>query len=86
MTVHDISSFMTWFITEVVKIFTSFFNILDNIQFAGTSLLKICIVVMILGALLPVVLTLSHSVNTFTSISEKRQRNSEKAKRKGGNE
>lgn len=81
---NDITSFMTWFVSEVVKIFTSFFNILDGITFAGTSLLKVSITILILSALLPVVLTLSHSVNTFTSISEKRERNAEKAKRKKG--
>lgn len=83
---HDISNFMTWFIGEVVKIFTSFFNILDSIQFSGTSLLKICIVVLIFSALFPVILTLSQSVSTFTSISEKRHRNAEKAKRKDDKE
>lgn len=77
---NDISNFMSWFIGQVVSMFGSIFNILDSITFSGTSLLKFILVIVILSALLPVVLTLSQSVNTFTSISEKRQRNSERAK------
>lgn len=77
---NDISNFMSWFIGQVVSMFGSIFNILDSITFSGTSLLKFILVIVILSALLPVVLTLSQSVNTFTSISEKRQRNSERSK------
>lgn len=77
---NDISNFMSWFIGQVVSMFGSIFNILDSITFSGTSFLKFILVIVILSALLPVVLTLSQSVNTFTSISEKRQRNSERVK------
>lgn len=58
---NDISGFMVWFINQVVSIFSSCFNLLDSITFAGTSLLKVLITILILIPLLSVVLTLFHN-------------------------
>lgn len=60
----DISSFMSWFINQVISIFTKCFNILDNITFGGTSLLKVLVTIMILIPLLSVVLTLFYNASS----------------------
>lgn len=54
----DITNFMTWFINQVVDIFTFVYSTLNDITFMGTSLLKVILTIGILGALLPVILTL----------------------------
>lgn len=54
----DITNFMTWFINQVVNIFTFAYSTLNDITFMGTSLLKVILTIGILGALLPVILTL----------------------------
>lgn len=75
----DISNFMSWFISQVLSIFTKCYTILDNIQFAGTSLLKVIVTILILVPLLGVILTLSQSVSVVGQkserIREKRERN-----------
>ena len=67
----DITNFMTWFINQVVNIFTWCFNLLDSITFAGTSLLRIIVTIMVLVPLLGVVLTISRDVSVIGSKSEK---------------
>lgn len=57
----DITNFMEWFIGQVVNMFTSIYNTLDNITFMGTSLLKVSLTIMILGALLTTLLTIANS-------------------------
>lgn len=57
----DITEFMTWFINEIIKLFTGIFNLINNITFAGTSLLKVIITIGILGALIPIILTIAPS-------------------------
>lgn len=57
----DITNFMTWFLSEVVKIFTFVFSTLDNITFMGTSLLNVILTIVILSALLPILLTIARS-------------------------
>lgn len=74
----DITNFMTWFISQIVKMFSWFFGILDNFKFAGTSLLSVIIVIMIFSALLPVLLTISKSVNFIGSRSERVERSNKK--------
>lgn len=64
----DITEFITWFINQVIYIIGEAFTLLDNIQIAGTSLLKIMIVIFIIGTILPVLLTLTKGI-TETSIS-----------------
>lgn len=53
----DISTFMTWFLNQVINIFTYTYNTLNSITFMGTSLLKVILTITILGAMLPVLLT-----------------------------
>lgn len=76
----DISTFMTWFLNQVVRIFTFTFTTLDSITFMGTSLLKVILTITILGALLPVLLTV---VQTQGVKAEKRAyRNSRREAKK----
>lgn len=67
----DITDFMAWFVSQVVSIFTKMFNILDNITFAGTSLLKVMLTISILSALLPVLLTIVNNPGKLGSKSER---------------
>lgn len=64
----DITNFMTWFLNQVIRIFTYSYNTLDRITFMGTSLLKVSLTIVILGTLLPVLLTI---VNTQGIKAEK---------------
>lgn len=68
---NDISDFISWFIGQVVDMFGETYSILDSITFAGTSLLKVLLTILILGSLLGVILTFSKSVNFVGSRSEK---------------
>lgn len=77
----DITVFMEDFVDIVITIFSSCFQILDNITFAGTSLLRVSIGIMILGAVLPVLLTIAKSIGSGTArniISERSKRNDNK--------
>lgn len=80
----DISNFITWFINEIITMFTSLFNILNNITFANTSLLKVIITIGILGALIPVILTIAPSgmYNRGESAGKDIKREREKEKRR----
>ncbi len=75
----DITNFMTWFIEQVVDMFTSIFTILDSIEFLGTSLLKVILTILILTSLLSVVLTIGKSSSVVASradkVKTKRERN-----------
>ena len=44
---NDISDFMSWFIGQVVDMFGEIYSILDSITFAGTSLLKVLLTILI---------------------------------------
>lgn len=68
---YDISTFMTWFLSQVLSIFTFVFSTLNSIEFMGTSLLKVLLTITIIGALLPVLLTV---VNTQGIKAERRSR------------
>lgn len=59
----DISSFMSWFIQQVVRIFTYTYTTLNNITFAGTSLLKVIIFINIIIPFLYLVITIPISPN-----------------------
>ena len=74
----DITSFLSWFLDQILNIFTQIFNILDSIKFFGTSLLYFIITIIILGALVEVVLTLSKSTNFIASKAEKVKQRKEK--------
>lgn len=69
---HDITDFMTWFINQVITIITKAFNILDSIQFAGTSILRVLLVILFFSAVLPVILTI---VNSGVSTADKLYKN-----------
>ena len=77
----DISGFMSWFVNQVITIFTKCFNIMDNIQFGGTSLLKVMITIAILVPLLSVILTISQSVSVIGQKSERIREKRERAKK-----
>lgn len=67
----DISAFITWFIAQVISMFTWIYNILNSITFAGTSLLKVIVTITILVPLLGVVLTLSLNPSVMSHRSER---------------
>ena len=71
----DITYFMEWFIEQIARIFTWAFNLLDSITFSGTSLLGILITITILGAILPVLLTLATSGVKIKTGKEKYHKN-----------
>lgn len=77
----DISSFMSWFVNQVITIFTKCFNIMDNLQFGGTSLLKVIITIVILVPLLSVILTISQSVSVIGQKSERIREKRERTKK-----
>lgn len=66
----DITEFMTWWLSQVLQLFTKIFNLLDSIQFMGTSLLKVILTILILTVLIPVILTISKSTNFIGSKAE----------------
>ena len=67
----DITEFMTWWLSQVLQLFTKIFNLLDSIQFMGTSLLKVILTILILSVLIPVILTISKSTNFVGSKADK---------------
>lgn len=75
----DITNFMTWFLSEIVDMFTKIFNILDGITFFGTSLLRVIVVITILVPLLSVVLTISNSTSVIGSRYEKVKKSKERS-------
>lgn len=74
----DITNFMAWFVNQVINMFSWFFNILDSIQFAGTSVLRVLITIAILVPLVGVFLTLSKNVNVIAQRSERIRENEKK--------
>lgn len=54
----DISTFMSWFVSQVVNIFTYTFTTLNNITFGGTSLLKIIVFINIIVPFLYIIITI----------------------------
>ena len=67
----DITESMTWWLSQVLQLFTKIFNLLDSIQFMGTSLLRVIVTILILSVLIPVILTISRSTNFVGSKAEK---------------
>lgn len=67
----DITNFMTWFIDQVVSLFTSIFDLLASISFMGTNLLMVIVTITILVPLLNVVLTISKNNSVTSSRREK---------------
>ena len=76
---NDITEFMTWFLDEIINLFTQIFNILDSITFMGTSLLRVLLFILILGSLIGVILTIGKSVSTNLSKSQRSERVKERS-------
>ena len=79
----DITYFFTWFIDQVVNIFTKVYSTLDSITFMGTSLLRVSVTIMILIPLLQVVLTISKNTSV---VGERVEKVKESRKEKNKNE
>lgn len=75
----DITNFMTWFINQVVNMFTWIYSTLSSIKFMGTNLLQFSVTLMILIPLIGVVLTISSNVGF---VRAERVRESRKDKNK----
>ena len=75
----DISNFMTWFINQVINMFTEIFNTLDSFKFLGTSLLGVIVTIVVLIPLLNIVLTISKSTNFIGSKSEQVKKSKERS-------
>lgn len=78
---NDITDFMTWFVASVVDMFSELFSILDSITFAGTSLLRVILTILILGSLVGVILTIGQTVSTNLAKSERSDRVNERSKK-----
>lgn len=78
----DISYFMTWFISKVIEIFTYTYETLNDIEFAGTSLLKVIIFINIIIPFLYLVLTIPNGANTAYNRGYKESRKKERKKSK----
>lgn len=84
----DITYFIKWFVSQVIKIFTFVFNTLDSIKFMGTSLLSFIINILIISALITVILTINQVPVVIGSKSEqiktKKEMNSKSQKKSKG--
>ena len=80
MTSYDISTFMAWWVTQVITIIGYCWNTLDSIQFAGTSILRIMLMIIIFGALFKVTLTIPQKLSTGVSERRKESKNDNKSK------
>lgn len=58
----DISGPMQWIVNMFITGFTNVFNWLASFEFAGTNMLKVICTITILGAFLPVLLTIPQNV------------------------
>lgn len=70
----DITNWMAWWVDEVVYILTACYTMLDSIQFAGTSVLKVILGIMLLSAFLPVILTLLRGAGEPLMVASERIR------------
>lgn len=77
----DISYFMTWFISKVIEIFTYTYETLNDIEFAGTSLLKVIIFINIIIPFLYLVLTIPNGANGAYNKGYKESRKKRKEKK-----
>ena len=86
----DITNFMTWFLNQVVSIFTQVFNIMEDIEFMGTNLLQVCITIIIIGTIIPILITIGNSFTAERDIiaynHDVKRRNKEQYNRAEGKE
>lgn len=80
MQTHDITSFMTWWVSNIINMIGYCWNTLDSIQFAGTSILRVLIWCVILGALFKVTLTIPQRITQIGSERRKEHKNDNKSK------
>lgn len=59
----DISNFMSWFLSQLLRIFTFTYNTLNNITFGGTSLLKVIIFINVIVPFLYLVITIPNGAS-----------------------
>ena len=55
---RDITTFMTWWLNQVIRIITYTFSVLDSITFMNTTLLRLILTITIFSALFKVVLVI----------------------------
>lgn len=79
MILTDITSSMTWIVNMFITGFTNVFNWLSSFEFAGTNMLKVICTITILGAFLPVLLTIPQNMGAR---AEKIISKEERAKRR----
>lgn len=74
-----IDSFLSSFISILTSGFTTFFNTLDSISFAGITLLDFIISIFLIGTVVPLILTTLRSRRNYggRSKSERRKNNEE---------
>lgn len=61
----DMTSTMSWIVNMFITGFQDMFGILSSFEFAGTNLLSVLITITILGALIPVLLTLPNTKSAY---------------------
>ena len=61
----DITNFMTWFINQIINMLSKILNILNGIEFMGTSLLKVILFVQILAIIIKILLTVSKNTGSY---------------------
>lgn len=64
----DITDFMTWFINLFVNFLKYIYNTLDSITFAGTSLLKFSIFVVLIFPIITILFTLVSNKNIYNNV------------------
>lgn len=69
----DITNFMTWFLNQIISIFSQAFNILDSIKFLGTSLLQVIIAINVIAIILKVFLSIQPNLNKIAPEGKKKK-------------
>lgn len=54
----DITSFIDWFISQFINLFTFIYNTLDNVTFHGVSILGYSITLILMGVIITTLTTL----------------------------
>lgn len=68
---YDISSFISWFITQFTNILRFVYSQLDRLILVGNfSLLDFCITILILGAIISIVVATANTYSVNVSIHE----------------
>ena len=55
---YDITDFMTWFLSELLKLVSNIYSFLNNITFMGISILDFTITCLIISVVINIMLTL----------------------------